>query len=928
LKQSPNDKKNYLPLTLANGLRVLLIHNNESQKAAAALAVNVGHFNDPQDRQGLAHFLEHMLFLGTKKYPQGSEYQNFISQYGGSNNAWTATEHTCFFFDIHHQHFNEALDRFSQFFTAPLLSEAFVFSERQNIDAEFKLKLKDDIRRLYDVHKETINQAHPFSQFSVGTIDTLNDRGKHSIRDEVANFFNTHYRANYMTLAIEGPQPIEELAQLAKEKFSAILSTDEPQQVITEPLYLAEHLAVKVDIKPVKTDHKLIISFAMPSIDDLYRHKPESILSYLLGHESKGSILSLLKQQQWAMALTAGSGVNGSNFKDFNISISLTELGEQHLDDIINVVFSYINLLKKDPVPIHFYQEKQAMAELSFLFHEKLSPLDSVNQLVINMQHYPVEDYIFGDYVMENMCQQSITELLNYLSSDNMRIVHISPQEYRQNAFNQTSFWYQVPYSITKLPNEKLISWQNIALNDQLFLPKKNPYITKTPIVLSAESDNVQPKLIEKSNGFNVWYKQDISFNVPKGHIYLGIDSPIAIANDSNVAMTRLFADLYSDAVVEENYDAELAGIHYHLYAHQGGVTLQLSGVSANQAKLLTHLLTKLKHTHFSQQRFELLKQQLIRHWHNAKSSKSISQLFSQLSSAMQPNNPSSKALATALTRVNFAQFEQFIEQFFQQITLEVLIHGNWHQHHAIAMSKDIKQAFHHHYDDKYAVLCPVIDIRGQGNIIMPLTLPQHDHASVIYFPFADRELTTVAKTMLLSQLLSPLFFQQMRTEKQYGYLVGVGYIPINRYPGIAFYIQSPDSDAFELNQAIDEFIEQALTQIETMDENEWHHLQHGLANQLQEKDTSLRIRSQRFWTSICNKDHHFNHKDLLVTEILALTLRDLKKHVSRYLLKLAKPDRITLISLKNEQEIDNKKEFTKKIKSIADFAQIKLKKY
>ena len=98
MRYSPNDQRIYKTVTLDNGLRVLLIENNETQKSAAAIAINVGHFNDPKDRQGLAHFLEHMLFLGTQKYPNSSEFQKFISQHGGSNNAWTATEHTCFFF--------------------------------------------------------------------------------------------------------------------------------------------------------------------------------------------------------------------------------------------------------------------------------------------------------------------------------------------------------------------------------------------------------------------------------------------------------------------------------------------------------------------------------------------------------------------------------------------------------------------------------------------------------------------------------------------------------------------------------------------------------------------------------------------------------------------------------------------------------------
>ena len=54
----------------------------------------------PQDRAGLVHFLEHMLFLGTEKYPEPGEYQSFISEHGGSHNAGTGLENTNYFFDI------------------------------------------------------------------------------------------------------------------------------------------------------------------------------------------------------------------------------------------------------------------------------------------------------------------------------------------------------------------------------------------------------------------------------------------------------------------------------------------------------------------------------------------------------------------------------------------------------------------------------------------------------------------------------------------------------------------------------------------------------------------------------------------------------------------------------------------------------------
>ena len=88
--KSPNDDNEYRYLRLENELRVLLISAPESNKAAASMNVAVGSGDDPANRVGLSHFLEHMLFLGTEKYPDPGEYQQFIKSHGGSHNAFTA----------------------------------------------------------------------------------------------------------------------------------------------------------------------------------------------------------------------------------------------------------------------------------------------------------------------------------------------------------------------------------------------------------------------------------------------------------------------------------------------------------------------------------------------------------------------------------------------------------------------------------------------------------------------------------------------------------------------------------------------------------------------------------------------------------------------------------------------------------------------
>jgi len=161
---------------------------------------------------------------------------------------------------------------------------------------------------------------------------------------------------------------------------------------------------------------------------------------------------------------------------------------------------------------------------------------------------------------------------------------------------------------------------------------------------------------------------------------------------------------------------------------------------------------------------------------------------------------------------------------------------------------------------------------------------------------------------MITSQVLSPLFFQEMRTEKQFGYLVGVGFIPINRYPGIAFYIQSPHIDADVLVTEITEFINKAQENLTLLTDDDWQHIQQGLASQLQERDSSLRIKSQRFWAAICNKETNFDEKHKLIKVILSLTINDISRFFTQQLMVNNKTDRITLASYQESTETDNAK--------------------
>ena len=120
---SKSDKRIYKHITLPNQIQCLLIQDDEADKSAAALDVHEGCSLDPKPFYGTAHFLEHMLFMGSEKYPHENEYSEFIKDNGGYSNAYTSLTNTNYQFEVSNEALAGALDRFAQFFIAPLLGE-------------------------------------------------------------------------------------------------------------------------------------------------------------------------------------------------------------------------------------------------------------------------------------------------------------------------------------------------------------------------------------------------------------------------------------------------------------------------------------------------------------------------------------------------------------------------------------------------------------------------------------------------------------------------------------------------------------------------------------------------------------------------------------------------------------------------------------
>lgn len=884
LIKSPNDPKQYQYLMLANGLAVLLVHQADSEKSAAALTINVGHFDDPVEREGLAHFLEHMLFLGSQNYPDAGEFQHFISEHGGSHNAWTGTEHSHFYFDIEHHSFSSGLARFADMFSAPLFTASYVEKERQSIEAEFSMKLKDDSRRIYQVHKESINPAHPFAKFSVGNAQTLADLPNNSLQQAVSRFYQEQYSASRMTLCLVGNQPLAELAQLATDFFSDLPKHLPAKPALTVPLYLPEQQGIQLNIKPHKSSSRLVVSFAMPDIHPWYPYKLVSFIAHLLGDEGEHSLLAYLKSRELVNQLSAGGGIDGSNYKDFTVAFELTASGRAHYRDIVAALFSKLRLLAETPFPTSLFLERQRLLNWSFQFYEPTTALQTATDLSLNMQHYPVADILFGDYRMELPPEGLYQQLLSYFHSDNMRLMLIADDV----PTNCEARWYHTPYSLEPLPKAWLAQLTAQPSKAALRLPAANRYLkTELSLLPSSEHMPVAKQLVDERS-LSIWHKADTDFQTPKGQIFLQLTLPNSCQTIVQLAACRLWVELVQDRFNQQLYAATTAGLNYYIHVHRQGVSIQTSGLTANQLQLLADILQQLPDPHFSEQRFIELKQQLCRHWQNSSKNKPVAQLFSQLSALLQPQNPELELLQSTLQTLSFADFQHFQQQLLQQQHLEALLVGNWPAAAAAELNVLLQQ-----WQQQQGSYGKALPARQQSIVNLgPVWLEsrsdeQSDHALVIYLAAQEKSPEQMACFMLANHVMSPRYFHQLRTEQQLGYLVGTGYVPINTLPGLAFYIQSPNYPAAKLYQATVAFFREFLQQVQQLKNDEFCTFKQGLLTQLAERDTSLSARAKRLWLALGQGDYQFS-----LTSRIQLALQGLaKQEFIQFLEKLLAAD-------------------------------------
>ncbi|KPG91433.1 pyrroloquinoline quinone biosynthesis protein PqqF [Pseudomonas sp. RIT-PI-q] len=276
--------------TLANGLRVTLRHAPDLKRCAAALRVSAGSHDVPLAWPGLAHFLEHLLFLGTERFPAGQGLMAYVQGHGGQVNARTSERTTDFFFELPPQAFSGGLERLSDMLAHPRMNPDDQRREREVLHAEFVAWSRDAAAQQQFALFDGLSAAHPLRAFHAGNRYSLpvpHPEFQHALQD----FYQRFYQTGQMTLSLAGPQSLDDLKAMALS-FGAVMPVGEKTpQLAPTALMDSSHNSYQQ-----AGERRLDVLFAFEALPD---SSPEALafLCHWLSAAKPGGLLAQLRAQ-------------------------------------------------------------------------------------------------------------------------------------------------------------------------------------------------------------------------------------------------------------------------------------------------------------------------------------------------------------------------------------------------------------------------------------------------------------------------------------------------------------------------------------------------------------------------------------------------------------------------------------------------------
>ena len=867
---SPNDQRAYKTLVLPNKLEVMLVSDPTAEKSAAALSVGVGLLKDPMSQQGMAHYLEHMLFLGTERYPDTKGYSEFMTANGGAQNAYTWLDITNYMFKVNNNAYDEALDRFSDFFKAPKLYPEYTDKEKNAVNAEWSMRREMDFFGQYKLARSLMG-SHPANRFLIGNLETLGDKEDSKLHAETVAFYNKYYSANIMKVALLSNLPLAEMEALATKHFSSIVNINIAKPEVNDSLDFSTMAAKRIYYVPNQDLKQLRLDFTISNNSAQFAFKPNEYITYLLGSEMPGTPASQLKAMGLISKLSASANPDlYGNYGSLSIDMELTDAGMQNREGIVAVVMQYIDLVKRQGVDSKYFSEIQTSLNNQFRFLEKGDAFGYVSNLTDAMQKVPAANAVNAPYYYQQFDAEAIKQVLQQLTPSHLRVWYISKQE----PHDSTLHFYDGKYKIADISAEEQQSWQQ-SPQLALTLPAVNRLLPQNFDVKAPVAQDKPVVAVEQDN-ITAWLYPSQQFaHQPKGSLEIFINNGSAQRDVKAKVLLAMWRDLYNLQQSALATEADIAGMQLNI-TDGSGLALTIAGFTDKQPELISQAMAGLQLT-TDEQSFAQAKDRYIRDIQNQGKQFPFYQAFNAYNSLVRNGNYNPEQLVAAAKTLTIADLNQFMQQTLSGNQLRVFAFGNYDKTTLQQVVTQVNQALpQDRKQQPYQRTLYWKPAEGQ-TLVVQRDIDVADVALVDVHIHPEASYRQLARATILKSHFSNVAFDKLRTEEQLAYAVGGTATQLEDYVGFAMYIQTPVKGVKDMQARFDSFKQQYAVELDKLTEAEFAQLKASTLVTLKEPAKNLQEEVAPLLADWYREKFSFDSKQKLIAEVEQVTLADVK---------------------------------------------------
>ena len=741
-----------------------------------------------------------------------------------------------------------------------------------------------------------------------------------------------------MTLCVLGSQSLDELEKMTRKYFTAIKNKEIEDPCLSwwgklEP-YSKQNSASLLEIVPIGDTKKLILNWPIwiKSQDEKYvmlKTKPELVISHLLGHEGIGSIRSLLVKNGWCNDISASTSIEISDCQTFEVTIDLTDSGFQKRNEIINIIFGYLDLMKSIPIPSHVFKEVSLLSQLSFNFSEKAEPSQTVSTIVSEMQLYKnPSDYLIGSYSFVPSIV-AISNYLNELTPNNVRIKVIS-KDFEGKTTSIGRFYNTKFNNVTDL-SSKTRAWEKISFKsyESLRYPNPNYLLPENfDIISKLKYSNVQSRLIELNrppdilrddNKWKVWYKLDNVFSQPKAYIIVLLSVDKVKFTPDYITNSKLFSACFTDSINEYLYEARLAGLSFDIDFTSKGIQLTFSGFNDKIFVFIDQIIKSLAQFRPSIATYNRYKELIRRNLYNWKVQQPYSHCSYFASLALETLQFPIETLINKIDSSTIADISMFIENTIAQSYGTILAIGNLRADNINPLISTLENCILYkplpleNRSNRRAIkVKDIYALNSSGLIIREEEPNENDDNSAVafYFQLPSYKIEDYVYVELLAEAIEQLFYNDLRTKQQLGYIVYSGLKYREGIYSLAFVVQSSILHGDELINKIEDFISfEAIPSLRDMSKDMFDSYCNGIIVRKAEPDARLTSQANRFWSEILfatafnmkpNFDRHLDE----INAIKRLKMSEFTSFCEDFL--LGKNRRLLISSVKSKKVATN----------------------